>query len=147
MLKRPITYTDFNDEEVTEDFYFNISKSEIIEMEAGRPGGFMSWIQEIIKIEDTKTLMEEFKKIILLAYGVKSTDGRYFEKSDELRKKFADSAAYDALFWEIFTDEGKMAAFIKAIIPKETAEQTANELDKTQQAVATAPTPPTPPQI
>jgi hypothetical protein len=147
MLKRPITYEDFDGEKVTEDFYFNISKSELVELEAERKGGFSAWIQEIIKIEDTNTLMQQFKRMILLAYGEKSADGKYFIKNDELRARFASSAAYDALFWEIFTDEGKMAEFVTAIVPKDQAEKLSEDIAKNQAAVAVAPSPPTPPAI
>jgi hypothetical protein len=76
MLKRSITYTDFDDEEVTEEFYFNLSKTEIIAMETKKKGGFSAWIQEMVKIEDTPVLMKEFETFILMTYGEKSPDGK-----------------------------------------------------------------------
>ena len=39
MLKKTITYTDYNDNERTEDFYFNFSKAELTEMELSTVGG------------------------------------------------------------------------------------------------------------
>lgn len=143
MLKRLITYTDFNDEEITEEFYFNISKTEIVQLEASSFGGFSAWIQGIIKAEDITTLMQQFERIILLSYGEKSPDGKHFVKNDENKARFKSSAAYDSLFWEIFQDEEKMASFITAVVPKEASDNARAEIENTQALVTLVP--PTPP--
>jgi hypothetical protein len=119
MLKREITYEDFDGEKVTETFYFNLSKSEIIELEVGYKEGLQEVLQRIIKTEDKKRLVEEFKKIILLSYGVKSEDGKRFVKNDELREGFSQTAAYDELFIELASNEESAAVFIRGIIPKD----------------------------
>lgn len=46
MLKKTITYTDCNDVERTEDFYFNLSKAEVIEMELTTTGGMTKVIEK-----------------------------------------------------------------------------------------------------
>ena len=119
MLKRQITYTDFNDEEVTETFYFNISKPELIELEVEYAGGFTSMINRIIESTDPGRLVAEFKRLILMAYGVKSDDGKQFMKSDELRTAFESHAAYQTLFTEMATVDGAAEAFFKAVLPKD----------------------------
>lgn len=119
MLIRPITYTDFNDEEVTETFYFNISKSEIVDLEVGYEDGLENFVRRIVRTDDKKALLGEFKKIILLSYGERSSDGKRFVKSAELRESFSQTAAYDALFMELITDEDKLVTFIKAVLPKD----------------------------
>lgn len=123
MLKRPITYTDFNDNTVTEDFYFNITKSELIELEMTYKEGFSDTLQRIIAEEDKQALINEFKKIVLMAYGVKSPDGKRFEKSDELRTQFSQTAAYNALFLELALDATAAAKFINAVMPQDLAQQ------------------------
>ncbi len=119
MLKRDITYQDFNDEKVTDTFYFNITKSEIIELEVETKEGMDATIKKIIETKDNKTLIAEFKRIILLAYGEKSGDGKRFIKSDESREAFSQTAAFDTLFIELATEEEAAANFIKGVLPKE----------------------------
>jgi hypothetical protein len=120
MLKRAITYEDFNGETVTEEFYFNITKSELVELEVGHgEGGIEAFIKRIVKAQDNKELIAEFKRIILLSYGVKSADGRRFMKSDELRTEFEQTAAFDALFIELATSDDAAAKFIQGILPRD----------------------------
>jgi hypothetical protein len=122
MLKRQITYTDFNDEEITETFYFNISKPELIELEVEYAGGFSALINRIIETTDPKRLIDEFKRLILLAYGVKSDDGKKFIKNDELRAEFENHAAYQQLFTEMATVEGAAEQFFKGVLPSDLTE-------------------------
>lgn len=123
MLKRPITYTNFNDEEVTEEFYFNLSSAEMIEMEMTVKGGLQAYLTDILKSQDKNKLIREFKRIILSAYGEKSADGKHFRKSDEIREAFSQTAAFDALFLELCTNEDAVIAFIKGVLPKELVEK------------------------
>lgn len=118
MLKKTISYTDYNGNERTEDFYFNLTKAEISEMELSVNGGLTEWIHQIINTKDNAEIVKIFKKIILSAYGEKSIDGKRFIKSDELSSAFAQTEAYSELFMELLSDENKAAAFINGIIPK-----------------------------
>lgn len=139
MLKREITYENFDGETVTEVFYFNLTKSEMIELEVSYKDGLESVIKKIIAAEDNESLIAEFKKIILLSYGEKSEDGKRFVKSDAIREGFSQTAAYDALFMDIATNEETAAVFIKGIIPKDMA----IEVDKIQDKPQEIPQPPT----
>lgn len=139
MLKREITYENFDGETVTEVFYFNLTKSEMIELEVSYKDGLESVIKKIIAAEDNESLIAEFKKIILLSYGEKSEDGKRFVKSDSIREGFSQTAAYDALFMDIATNEETAAVFIKGIIPKDMA----IEVDKIQDKPQEIPQPPT----
>lgn len=132
MLKRQITYTDFNDEEVTETFYFNISKPELIELEVEYSGGFTAMINRIIETTDPGRLVAEFKRLILLAYGVKSDDGKRFIKSDELRAEFESHAAYQTLFTEMATVEGAAEKFFKGVLPADLTEERDQDKPVTQ---------------
>lgn len=136
MLKRDIKYETFDGEEVTETFYFNISKPELIELEVGVDEGFGVFLERIVKTEDKKQLIAEFKKIILLAYGEKSADGKRFVKNDELREAFSQTAAYQELFMQLSTDAKVASDFIKGLLPKDMAGEIAKHENET-------PTPPT----
>lgn len=116
MLKREIKYTDFNDEVVIETFYFNLTKSELVDMEM-KEDGMAEYLQRIIKAEDKNAVLQEFKKWILDSYGVKSEDGKRFVKSEAMREAFAQTAAYDTLFMELVMDDNKAAEFMQGILP------------------------------
>lgn len=119
MLKRAITYTDYNGNTRTEDFYFNISKAELAEMELTTNGGFGEMIQKIIKANDQPAVIKLFKMIILKAYGEKTPDGKYFNKSEELSDAFSHTEAYSELFMELATDSEAASAFVNGIIPQD----------------------------
>jgi hypothetical protein len=89
MLKKTITYTDYNGVERTEDFYFNLNKAEILEMELSTEGGLQQMIEKIIAAQDMPALSKYFKDIILMSYGEKSPDGKRFIKNQEIRDAFA----------------------------------------------------------
>lgn len=144
MLKRSIKYKDFNGNEVSEDFYFNLTLTELVEMEFSATEGLEDMIRRIIETENKPALIAEFKKMILAAYGIKSDDGKRFVKTDELREDFKQTAAYDALFMELVTDANAAATFVGAIIPSDAIEA----LDKQNTTASPAPQvlPPPPPQ-
>ncbi len=117
MLQKTITFTDYNGVERTEDFYFNLNKSELTEMQLSKEGGLGEWLNRIIKSENRVEIMKIFKGIILKSYGEKSADGRRFMKSDEISKAFSETPAYDQLFMELVQDDKTMSAFINGIVP------------------------------
>lgn len=117
MLKKTITYTDYNDVERTEDFYFNLTKAEIMEMEMSTTGGMAEMIQRIVKAQDSPAIVKIFKDLVLRAYGEKSADGKRFIKNDEIREAFAQTEAYSILFMELATDADAAAAFVNGITP------------------------------
>ena len=119
MLKKTITYTDYNGIERTEDFYFNISKSELTKLEVTTPGGYSGMIKKIVDAQDGAQIMKIFNELITMAYGVKSDDGKRFRKSIELSEEFTQTEAYDQLFMELATDAEKAAAFVSGVLPSD----------------------------
>ena len=119
MLKKTITYKDYNGVERTEDFYFNLSKAEAMEMELSITGGLTEMIRKIVAAQDTPTIIATFKQIILKAYGEKSPDGRRFIKSEELSKAFSETEAYSDLYMELATDANAAAEFVNGIVLKD----------------------------
>lgn len=127
MLKKTVTYTDYNGVERTEDFYFNLTKAEIMEMELGTAGGFAESIQRIVNSQDAPSIINVFKDFVLKAYGEKSLDGKRFMKVDEngtpLSIAFSQTEAYSQIFMELATDADAAAKFINSIMPPDLVEQ------------------------
>ena len=132
MLKKTITYTDYNGTERTEDFYFNLSKAEIMEMELSTEGGLSEMIQKIIAAQDAPAIIKIFKELILKAYGEKSPDGKRFIKSDEISTAFSQTEAYSKLFMELATDADAAAKFVNGIIPVDSSGKTIITSDTNQ---------------
>lgn len=132
MLKRDITYKDFDGNEVTETFYFNLSRTELVDLELSYDGGLEAAINRIIESKDVKALINEFKRIVLESYGVKSEDGKRFIKNDEVREAFSQTAAYDSLFFELATNADAAADFVKGIVPFELTELSQPNVENVQ---------------
>lgn len=111
-------YIDYDGNEREEDFFFNLTKAEIAEMELSTAGGLENLVRKIVEAKDVKRISEIFKAIILKAYGVKSDDGKRFIKSEQLSTEFSQTEAYSDLYIELATDAEAAAAFINGIVPK-----------------------------
>ena len=118
MLKKTVTYTDYNGVERTEDFYFNLTRSELMETHLTTEGGMEEKVNSIINAKSQRELEKLFKEILLKSYGKKSPDGRLFMKNDEIRAEFEASPVYDELYMKLFTDENAAADFVNGVIPQ-----------------------------
>lgn len=118
MLKKTITYRDYNDVERTEDHYFNISKAELVMMENSVIGGMKQRLEKIIQSQDNVAIMEVFKDIIHRSYGVKSDDGKRFIKSEQIVSDFEQTEAYSELIIELLENPDAAPNFINSILPK-----------------------------
>lgn len=119
MLKKTITYTDYNGVEREEDFYFHMSKPELLEMELTTVGGYTDMINKIIAAKDQSALLNIFKEFVFKAYGEKSPDGRQFMKSEAISKAFSETPAYSEIYMELVTDADAAARFVNGVIPEE----------------------------
>ena len=135
MLKKIITYTDYNGVERTEPFYFNLSKAELMEMELGVTGGMTEMLNKIINAKDGPSLMKTFKEMIMKSYGVKSDDGKRLIKSEELSIAFTQTEAYSVLFMELITDDKAAADFVNGIIPNEIQAEVATQTENKDEVV------------
>lgn len=119
MLKKTITYEDWNGETRTEDFYFNLTRAELIEMETGMvPGRSLTdTLQTLITDKDMGMIVQTIKEIVLKAYGEKSADGKRFVKNQDVRDSFEQNPAYDILYMELAQDAEKAADFLNGIMP------------------------------
>lgn len=118
MYKDTRTYIDFNGEERTEDFYFNLTEAEVTKMELSTKGGLDNYISKISQEKDTPKIIELFEELICAAYGVKSADGKHFIKNKEELEMFKSTQAYSDLYMELATNDKKASEFINGITPK-----------------------------
>lgn len=130
MLKKSITFVDFNGHSITQDYFFHLSKAELVEMELSESGGLKQKIEKIVEAEDSKAILGEFKALILKSYGVKSEDGRRFIKDEFLLQEFQQTGAYSELFMELAQDAEAAAEFVNGIVPEGLAEDMAKIQNK-----------------
>ena len=118
MLKKTITYTDYDGNERTEDFYFNLTQAELIELAHSEKGGLEKLIEKISKEKDMKRIIALMKEVIQMSYGEKSLDGKRFQKSEEISQNFMQTEAYSILFMELAQNEDAATDFVNGIVPK-----------------------------
>lgn len=129
MLKKTIKYTNYDGVEKEKDFFFNLKKSELVDLQYDTPKGFISYIEEIVNSGNNSELWKVFRSIVLMAYGEKSDDGERFMKSDEISKAFEETEAFSVLITEFIENDGEAAAFINGIMPKDLTEKANEEVN------------------
>lgn len=117
MLVKKISYTDFDGNEREETHYFNLTRTEVVEMQWSTPGGLKALLDRIVEEQDIKEILDIIREILSKAYGVKSADGRRFDKDPALWVNFTQSLAFDELFMELMTNAGYAAEFMNSIVP------------------------------
>lgn len=117
MLKKTLKYTNYDGVEREKDYFFNLKKSELIDLQYKTPKGFISYIEEITKSGDNSELWKAFRDIVLLAYGEKSDDGERFMKSEEISKAFEETEAFSVLIMELIEEDDAASDFINGIMP------------------------------
>lgn len=125
MLKKTITFKDLDGHDVTEDFYFNLNKAEIAEMELSYQGGLGAHLTEIVESNNGGEIIKTFKELLVKSIGERSEDGRRFIKNDEVVSQFMQSDAYSVFFMELVTDANAASNFISAILPADLADEVA----------------------
>ena len=130
MIKKTVTYTDYNGVVRTEPFYFHFTQAEILDMEMSTEGGFAERIQRIIDAKDQTSLLKVIKKFVLDAYGVKSEDGRRFIKSQEVKEAFVECPAYSEIYMELLTDDEVAAEFVNKVVPDDMQDRFAKMVAK-----------------
>lgn len=128
MLKKTMTYEDCEGNKVTEDFWFNLTQAEIVKLNYYCPGGLEVYAKRCEKDGRYYDILELFEKIICMAYGEKSADGKRFIKSKELTESFIQTEAYSNLFMELISNPEAGQIFIKGITPKGFVNSTQNKL-------------------
>lgn len=117
MIKKTITFTDYDGNERKEEFRFNLNKAEIIRMELTTKGGLIEMVDRAVKAKDVDTLFRIFEDLVQKSYGVKTLDGRGFTKKKEDLDDFMATEAYSELITELVTNAEAAADFVNGIIP------------------------------
>jgi hypothetical protein len=123
MLKREIKYVDWDGVPQVEVAYFHLAKSELVEMAADSEEGLDVIIRKMVASADNKQIVALLKRVIRLAYGRRSDDGKRFTKTDDIQDEFMQSQAYDALFMDLITNEQTIADFLLGILPTDLGAQ------------------------
>lgn len=126
MLKKTITFKDLDGNDVTEDFYFNLNKAEIAEIELSYDGGLSTQLERIIAKKDGGEIISTFKDIMLRSVGRRSDDGRRFIKSQDITNEFVQTEAYSEMFMELVTNADAAAEFVRSIMPQSISEKLEN---------------------
>lgn len=129
MIKKTITFENFDGEQVTEEHYFHLTRKELVGLDSTKDGGLLENIEKLMVAMSDNEIFNLFNKIILDAYGKKSPDGNRFIKNEELRTEFEQSLAYDELFVELISDTDKMIEFVKGIVPKNALDNLPEDFD------------------
>ncbi len=132
MIKKTVTFTDFNGNERTEDFYFHLTEQELTEWELSVDGGLSGVLTRIINSQDNKKLVEIFKDLLIRSYGVKTPDGRGFIKNEEVLNNFKYTQAFSDIYMELATDDKAASEFINGIMPASLAKNVQRELKVVQ---------------
>lgn len=119
MLKRNITYIDYNDQTVTEELYFNLTKAELAKLQVKMDGKYLDHLKYLIANQKVEGIFDFFYNLVLDAYGRRSEDGKKFYKTKEERDEFEASIAFSELLAELINDTPAMSAFSRAILPKD----------------------------
>ncbi|MBO7452210.1 MAG: hypothetical protein J6U54_17930 [Clostridiales bacterium] len=117
MVKKTLTYKDFDGNERTEDFYFNLLPKELMDLQTSMKGGLSQMLDKIIKENDQNALYKYFEQLVLVAYGVKSMDGRTMDKSDAAKEDFKSTVAYSDIYMDLATDAKAATDFVNGILP------------------------------
>lgn len=137
MLKKTIRYTNFDGVEETVDAYFNLTKTECVDLnlEFEEDGGLIGRIKKLMVERDDgemprKPAVDFVKLLIDRAYGVRPKDNpSLFLKEDDdgkpLYRKFKQSAAYDAYVFGLLSGDESLEEFATHVMPQITEEQRA----------------------
>lgn len=122
MYVKSITYTDYNNVERTEDFYFHLTEAEVLEwLTTNTEATIDEVLDNMKKKNNIRGLLDSAKDLIYRAYGEKSVDGRRFIKTPEVKANFMETEAYSKLFMELSTDPKAASEFVNSIIPSSLA--------------------------
>lgn len=128
MIKKTVNYLDFDGKDQTEDVYFNISKIELMDHldladEFGAMHAVLDGDKKELALHEIKQMLDLIKKLMRIAYGVRSEDGKRFAKSDQIWEEFTQTAVYDAALMSLFENPNEGITFIQGILPSDLVAQ------------------------
>ncbi len=137
MIKKTITYEDFNGEKRTKDFYFHMNQVEFAKLNGEVPGGLEKRIQDIIANQDQDAMLRLVDLLVSRSYGERDDEDGGFTKIGKngrpLYEKFVNTSAYDNLIIELIQGEKNIVTFLRGIMPKEVQKRMDEEAQKSNE--------------
>lgn len=131
MYKKTISYTDYDGNKRTEDFYFNMNKAELTRWLSTTGEYTLDKVMlKLLRDKNAKEIMDIMESLVKISYGEKSLDGITFVKDDDTWKRFRYSEAFAELYYNLCTDAKYAGEFFNGIIPKELADKVLEEFQK-----------------
>lgn len=130
MFIKKVSYTNYNGESVTEEFCFNLTKAECLDLDFmyEEQGGLEAYLSDLIKTiqkdpdNAPKRPMYEFLKLMIKSsVGKKSPDGKRFIKSENVANEFLQSEAYPEFLMELLdtvNNPNGIRVFINGVLPE-----------------------------
>lgn len=129
MLKKKITFEDFDGETRTEEYYFNFTEAEVQRYNVEHSNdGLIEYLREVILTKNAKAMMAFIDEIITISYGVKSEDGKRFIKDPDKTREFTQTEAYSNLYMELMTTENAITDFLIGCMPKKLVNKEARKM-------------------
>lgn len=123
MIKKDITFENFNGDEVTKTAYFNLTKTQAMKLVAEH-GGMDKYLQSIIDKKDTEGFIDWVENLIYKSYGKRDeSNPEIFDTSKEVKDEFKKSPAFDELAYTLLTNEKEFTDFFFGILPKAMREE------------------------
>lgn len=114
MIKETIEYENLmSGEKETAELYFHLNKPELVAL-----SGEIDELKEVMNSNDNVRMFTKIKEIVLLAYGVRSADGKRFVKSPEITKEFEQSEAFSEYMFALASDADVQDRFFKGLFPE-----------------------------
>ena len=138
MVKKTVTFNDFEGNEITKDFYFNLTKAEVRELDRRIPSGLENLIETIKQEKDVSRMVDLLNILILESYGEKAEDGRFVKEDSRGRRLssyFKVSEAWDVLFMNLIENENELNEFLIGIVPKDVAEKATAYMNEEKQTL------------
>ena len=130
MIKKPISFTNYEGEKQTVVAYFHLNKFEWLELETFTKGGLIENLKGAIEAGNAKKTIDILKKIILTAYGEKNDETGKFEKTEKAAIDFSKTEAFSELFYELAYDGKAATEFFTGLIPEELRSETSKMMAK-----------------
>lgn len=117
MVRKEVTYTDYNGEQQTDILYFNLNKAELGKLQMRMDGKFLDNLQLLAEKRKVTDLYDFVYNLLLDSYGERTADGKRFLKNREMREEFENSIAFSEALMDVIADTDKMSEFIRNILP------------------------------
>lgn len=123
MIKKTITYTDFDGAPVTEDFYFHLMEADFIDLDFKYEpyGGLRKYLTDLIKEIQTnenapkKPMYDFLKEVVSVSVGKRV--GKQFNRDKEVKDRFFQTGAYSKFILDMVNDPSGIPDFFNGITP------------------------------